>query len=61
VRGGRRFFTRLRPVSLTCLSSLRAAEEAAKYNKVNIAATDKANKFTGAQFSRLTHMSGCQV
>ena len=26
----------------------RAAEEAAKYNKVNIAATDKANKFTGA-------------
>jgi len=25
----------------------KAAEEAAKYNKVNIAATDKANKFTG--------------
>jgi phosphoserine aminotransferase len=36
-------------VALTLLLlAPRAAEEAAKYNKVNIAATDKANKFTGA-------------
>jgi len=43
----------------------RAAEEAAKYNKVNIAATGKPGKFTGADASTLltsvTHHAADQI
>jgi phosphoserine aminotransferase len=41
---GRRFFT---GQCLTRPAACRAAEEAAKYNTVNIAATGKPGKFTG--------------
>ena len=46
VRHARRWAFHPTPIQLQI--ARRAAEEAAKYNKVNIAATSKANKFTSA-------------
>jgi len=43
---------------MSALALRRAAEEAAKYNKVNIAATGKPGKFTGARMLQCAQASG---